>query len=468
MTVRQWLILIALALSEIVSAAGAVAVMAGLHAWQAQFGNSAGIGWIISGYMLVSAIGCAVFGRLGDVYGRRLLLLIIIALFFIGSLVSMSTDTLLWLVVGRVIQGAAGAVLPLLLGLVRDRLPPSKTSLFVSTIIAMASLGAAFSLVAAGMITDRYGAPAIFGYQAVLAVIAFAAVFLFVERDEVLPRPPRLDWQGGLLFTIGVGGLLLGITWLGSEGMLATSAAIMLASAVLLAVWYMYEKRHPEPLMDVRFLSNPVALTANLLLFVLSIGAMQNMQVLAPMLQQAPQTGVGFGLSATHMSFVKFPALAAGMLGSALAAWMIAQRGTRFAIVSGCVLVAISCLIPILVKDMLWATVAAIALLNVGVTGAYAALPITVMAVCPPERTSEATGLLAVFRSSGQAVGAQVLAVLLSMWSVTAPDGHRFPSALAYDASLGTIGLLALIAAVGGLWLRRGIGSRRVAAIVQA
>ena len=122
MTISHWAMLLALALAEAVTATGSVAVIAGLHAWQGQFGNSASIGWILSSYMLVSAAGAAVFGRLGDMFGRRRMLLVVLCLFVLGSVVSLVAGQLGTIIFGRVIQGAAGAILSLLLGIIREEI----------------------------------------------------------------------------------------------------------------------------------------------------------------------------------------------------------------------------------------------------------------------------------------------------------------------------------------------------------
>jgi len=446
MSRRQWVILLVLQIAELVSIAGIVAVLAGMHAWQGMFGNDAGIGWIFSSYLLVSAVGSAVFGRLGDMFGRRRAILAVLALSILGSTIGMMSQNLWIIVAARTIQGASGAILSLVLGLMREHIPADKVPFGVSLTYAVASGSSALVLILAGSLTDHFGPRSIFALQAGLSVAAFAAILAICPPDGKSTVNKRLDWLGGLLFSLGVAGQLYFIMLLGDREPVGSFALIVeIASLLMLIGCYFHERRCPHPLIDVRQLSTPPVLAANLGYLAISASLMQGLLVLAPLLQQSPETGIGFGLSATYMGIAKFPPLVVGMIASILAGVIIARSGTKVAIRIGCLVGAAACLIPIALSHSMPAVLCGFALINFGVSACAVAFSTTIVSITPASRTSEATGLMAVFRAGGQAIGAQGVNSLLAISSVAGADGHFYPAPGSYIWALTCMAVLSAL-----------------------
>ena len=461
MSARQWIILLVLQVVELVSVAGSVAVLAGMHEWQGTFGNDAGIGWIFSSYLLVSAVGSAVFGRLGDMFGRRRITLLVLALSAGGSVIGMITEDLWVIVASRTVQGAAGVILSLVLGIMREHLPPARIPFGVSVTLALASGGSALVLIVAGSLTDHFGAWSIFGFQAGLSAVAFVAVLLVLPLDGPRVAAGRIDWIGGLLFSLGIAGLLVFITLLGEGRALGPVAvAVVPVSLLLLVAWYLHERRCANPLIDVRMFASPGVLAANLGYFAISLSIMQGLLVLAPLLQQSPETGIGFGLSATMMGAAKTPTLIVGMIGSMVAGAIIARSGTRHAIVIACLVGSLACLIPLAFSGSFLLVIAGFSLVNFGVTACAAAFSTTIVAITPESRTSEAVGMMAVFRASGQAIGAQAINSMLALSSVRGNDGHLYPSPSSYLMALLAMAIVAALALLPTLKLQGAIAKR--------
>ncbi len=171
MTRRHWFILSLLMAAEIVSAFETSMVLAGLGAWLRIHGDPVAIGWIVSSYLLVSAAAAALCGRLGDMYGRKRVLLVVIGVACIGSVISVAGGSLNWIIAGRAIQGAAGAIIPLCYGLAREHLPRSHVPFGVGLIVATAAAGTAVGLLIGGILTDAYGPQSIFIASAIVAAV---------------------------------------------------------------------------------------------------------------------------------------------------------------------------------------------------------------------------------------------------------------------------------------------------------
>lgn len=429
MNAFQWRVLIILMIAEIISAFESAMILAGLSAWQRQTGDPAMVGWIVSSYLLVSAVMAPLFGRLGDIFGRKQMLALVIAIAAIGSAISAFATDFTLVVIGRAVQGSAGAVLPLCYGLVREHLPADKLPFGVSLIVATAATAGAVGLLIGGILTDNFGPQSMFFASALAAFAIAPLVALGMPSSPRIPFPKNFDWLGGVLFAPGIGALLYGLTEL-RDGQ---AAILPLAGAtVLLVWWWRHEQAHPAPLIDVRLLANRNCILANLGMLMAALGAMQVTQVTSLLMQQPIETGTGLGTSATFMGTMKMPTVMIGVLGSLGAGWLIPRYGQRMPIVAGALMIAVPTLLVAFEQTSLALIMVMITVTSVGINMVYAAIPTVIIASSPNDRTSEATGLMTVFRATGQALGSQAIAVLMSLSLVTLPNGHTYTAEIGY------------------------------------
>lgn len=429
MSRRHWGILFVLMIAEIISAFESSMILAGLSAWQRITGDPVMVGWIVSSYMLVSSAGSALFGRLGDIFGRKRVLLAVVLLAAIGSTISALAPNFTIVVFGRAIQGAAGAVMPLCYGLVREHLPAERMPFGVSMIVSTAASASAVGLLIGGYLTDQYGPQSIFMASAVSAFVIAAVIAVFLPKSPTTAFPANFDWLGGVLFAPGVGALLYAISIL-LQGWFALVP--LSVSIVLLVWWWRHERSHPAPLIDVKLLANRNCLLANLGMLMGAVGVMQLTQVVSLLTQQPVATGTGLGVTATFLGAVKLPALASGVAGSLLAGWLIPRYGQRVPIVAGALGIIFPTLVIAFAQTSLAVILTTVYVTSMGINLFYAAAPTVVISESPADRTSEAAGLMAVFRATGQALGSQIIAVLLAISLVKLPDGRTYSAEESY------------------------------------
>ena len=406
-------LMVALVLAEIVSAVESTMIFAALRVFNREFGDPVAVGWTLTAFLLVAAGSAAVCSRLGDQYGRRKLLLWSVALAVLGSVISALSSGAAGVITGRAIQGLAGAVLPLCFGLVRQHLPAERVQFGVGVVAAAAFVSGGLAIVGGGVVIDHLHWHWIFICGAGTALLAWPAVWLWVPRDaEVAARDP-VDWPGALL-----------------------------------ELWGRHEWRCATPLIDVRLLGRRQLALANAAMALLALGPLQSGFVMSTLLQQPPATGVGLGVSATASGLIQaVPMVLAVFVGPAAGLW--AQRsGARAPALAACVL-----LLAGWGGVALWHTVlpwvGAMALVcGAGLALAYATTPMLIVEATPPQRTSESTGVSSVVRHLFNAIGSQLVALLLASSTVTdaALGPGRFPSAQAFGMTLAAISGLALLA----------------------
>lgn len=465
------LLLLALVLAEVVSATEATMIYGAMRVMTRDFGDPVAVGWAITAFLIVAAGSAAVGARLGDQFGRRRLLLISLLLAGVGSVISALSSGAAGVIAGRAVQGMAGAVLPLCFGLVRQHLPAEKVPFGVGVVAAAAFVSGGLGFVSGGLIVDHLHWAWIFIVGAGTAAVAWPAVRGLVPSDPPVAQRDPVDWLGVLLLLPAITAMLLAPTQAKSWGWGDARVWMLLAGGALLLVWWVrHELRVGAPLIDVRLLGRRQLALANLGMALLALGPLQSGLVLSTLLQQPAWTGAGLGLSATTSGLVQAPPMVlAAFIGPACGALAL-RHGARLPalLASGLLLLGWTGLL--LAHAALPWVVAMALLTGIGLAAVYAASPMLVVEASPAERTSETTGFSSVLRHVFNAIGSQVVALLLASATVTdaAHGPARYPAPGALQLALAVICALALAACAATWWLPRRAAATRSSAPVGA
>lgn len=434
-------LVIPLMIAELVAALELTMIYAAMRSLVADFGGTSQAGWLVTAFMLSAAAGAALFGRLGDLLGRRNILLWVLALSTLGSAISSVTKELEWLILGRTLQGFAGAIVPLCFGMIRERVSIDRVPLGIALISSSVTIASASGLVIGGLIIDYSDWTMIFKISVGLGAFAFVVVLLFVAKDRLKANIGMLeDLLGGMLFIPAVISLLLGITHSARHGLFdPTSLAWFGGAAAFLAAWIWRELSVKNPLLDVRLLAKPEIAWPNILMVFIALGVFQGGHLMALFGQQPLATGIGLGLSATMAGFLLLPANILAGLSTPFVAGAVKKYGPRNIARIGCAMIISAFLTLAFYNNDANLVLGLMILQGVGLGMVYVTVPIIIVHATPPDRTSEATGMLAVIRSTAMAVGAQTVATLLAGDSGGGghggSGGHAFPDAAAYQTA---------------------------------
>jgi MFS family permease len=456
-----WRLVLPLMVAEVVGSLELTMIYAAMRSLIADFGSASAAGWLITSFMLSSAAGAARFGRLGDLLGRRRILLAVLVISTAGSIISALTRDLGWLIVGRAMQGAAGSIVPLCFGIVREHAPPGRVPFGVSMLAVAASLASATGLVIGGVIIDLADWSMIFKVTAAMGLLATFCIAVFVQRDRAWdPGAVRDDLIGGLLFIPAAVGLLLAIDNMGHAGWSDRMTLIYVAVAVAsLAAWVWRELSVPNPLLQVRLLARPEIGWANACYVALALGAFQGGQIMALFGQQAPETGAGLGLSATAAGFLLLPANFITAACYPFVARMVERHGPRLVGAIGFLMIVIGFGSLILWHHDVALVMTLLVIQSIGLGVVYVTLQIVIVSAAPADRVSEATGMMTVIRATAMAIGAQTVATLLSATGHHGAGVVRFPA----EADYITVFLFVAGTALVGMLIARKLPPRLTA-----
>jgi MFS family permease len=355
--------------------------------------------------------------------------------------------SLLLMIVGRVVQGIGGGVLPLAFGIIRDEYPREEVPGAVGIIAAIIAAGSGLGRVLAGPIVDALDYHWLFWLPTIMLVIATVAAKLVVP-----PSPIRVPGRVNVLAVLLLSAWLVAVLIAVSEAPIwgwgsAKALGLLLAGLLLAALWILVELRSAAPLIDMRMMRLPVVWTLNLVALLFGFGMYAVMGFLPEFLQTDPSAGYGFGLSVTHSGALMLP-LSALMFVVGLGTGRLTVRyGGKRVMLAGSLISVVPFVLLVVAHSRQWEIVLTTGLLGGGFGLAYTAMSALIVDGVPPEQTGVASGMNANIRTIGGSIGA---AVMSSVVTATAHHGGP-PTASGYDRGFTLLMIGGIAAAGAGL-----------------
>jgi MFS family permease len=419
-------------------------------------GASAGaVSWMVTASLLSGAVLTPVLGRAGDMYGKRRVLLLSFGLMAVGSVVCALTSEIGVLIAARTLQGAASSVVPLSISILRDELPPQRRGSAVALMSSTVGIGAALGLPAAALVVQYANWHVMFWVTAALGATGVALIRWAVPESPVR-RPGRFDVTGALGLAAGLICLLLAVSQGGQWGWgSAPVLSLFLGAVVVLGLWWRRQLRTPEPLVDLRLVSRPRVGLSHVAALLTGFAFYANSLVTAQLVQAPEASGYGLGLSIVQTGLCLLPGGISMLLFSPLSARISEARGPRVTLALGAAVIAAGYAVRIADSRELWMIVAGAAVVAIGTTLAYSALPALILRAVPADQTASANGVNVLMRTIGQAVSsAAVAAVLVHHTSLV--GGAPVPTLHGYLLAFGVAGAVALAACAVALTIPGG------------
>jgi EmrB/QacA subfamily drug resistance transporter len=403
--------------------------------------------WLLTAFLLVSAVATPVLGKLGDQHGKERLLLVSLVVFFIGCVAAIFAWNIWSLIVFRAVQGFGGAVFPLSFAIVYDEFPSDKVAGGVGMVSAILGVGGGLGLVLSGVLVDYLSWRWLFIVGAIVVGAAVVLVWRFVPESPI-KTPSRLDLPGALLLSGVLVTLLLALTEGPAWGWSSPRVAgLFLASALLSAAWVRVELRVPDPMIDMRMLVQRTVLFTNLTA-VFTGFAMFGAFVLLPSLMQTHPGGrihYGFGLSPTMTGVYLLPGGLLGFVAGPIAGRLGQWYGSRQPLVLGMLLAAAGIAGLALAHAHPWQISIWMVFIGIGVPFAFAAMAKLIIDAVRPSETGVATGMNTVMRTVGSVIGGQVGAAIVSADTIART---HIPAESAFVAAFWVSAVVALVGAV--------------------
>ncbi|MGX9901429.1 MDR family MFS transporter [Arthrobacter sp. SA17] len=369
--------------------------------------------WVITAFILTSTISMPVYGKLGDLMGRKSLLIAAIILFMIGSVIGALATDMGVLITARVIQGLGGGGLMILSqAVIADVVPPRERGKYMGMMGGVFAIASVAGPLLGGWFTEGPGWRWVFWINIPLGLLALAGAAFFLKVPKHAGKP-KLDLGGMLLMAAATTCLVLFATWGGSKYDWNDPIILSLIAGTVLsaAAFVLVERRTAEPIMPLHLfkdLNFNLSTLAGLLIGVAMYGAIG---YLPTYLQMA------FSVNATESGLLMIPMMGALLVASVISGQLVSRTGRyKWMPISGALLVAaalvlLSTLTP---ESPLWEICAYLAVMGLGLGLSMQILVLVVQNSFPLREVGTATASNNFFRQIGATLGSAVVGSLFA------------------------------------------------------
>lgn len=414
--------------------------------------STATLEWTVNAFLLAFAAPLIAAGRISDIVGRRLVALVGIAVFGLGSLICGVAPTAAWLIGGRVVQGLAAAMLfSTSLSIVSNAFPPDRRATGIGVWTAVGCIGGAVGPLVGGFFTAVLSWRWFFFVNLPLVAVGFVITLRKVEESRD-PSAHGVDWGGLILITGGLVAATLGLQAWPTKGFSSPMVIAALATGVVLIVGFlMREQRIADPLVDLGLFRSTTYLSATGVAMIENYVFSATSFVLTLYLQDS----LGLGPLQTGLVF-----LASSVPFALLSPFMgrvVARFGITTPMAVAMVVAAASCALLGLISGETGVplVVGALILQAVGLVTAYDVSTTAAMGAVPEEKAGVGSGVI-----SGLRIFAMVLGVTVSTIVFDAVAGDDPSSRTSYASGVRAAMLVAMGVALVGIVVA--LASRRV------
>ena len=390
--------------------------------------------WVMTAFILASTVTMPIYGKLGDLIGRKSLLMAAILLFVAGSVVGALAGDMNWLIVGRVIQGLGGGGLMILSqAIIADVVPARERGKYMGIMGGVFAVSSVAGPLLGGWFTEGIGWRWTFWINVPLGALALLAAVFFLHLPKGRQQKPKLDIWGMVFLAAATTSLILVASW-GGKDFAWNSPTILglIAATVITAVAFvLVERRTAEPIIPLHlFRDRNFNLTtgAGLLTGVAMFGAIG---YLPTYLQMA------FGADATQAGLLMIPMMGTLLLTSVGTGVLVSKTGRyKWMPIAGSLLVALALFLlsTLTIQTPVWLFCVYIGVLGVGLGTSMQILVLIVQNSFPIREVGTATASNNFFRQIGASLGSAVVGSLFAS-RLTSLITERMPSTGGGDAS---------------------------------
>jgi MFS family permease len=440
--------------------------------------------WIFSGYMIVAAVMTPIAGKLSDIYGKKKVLLILLAIYITGTAAGGFANNISYLLVIRMVQGVGLAAVPAAFSLLRDTFPPAKLAVAVGVFGSAYSGGSVVGLLAGASIIHNIGWHSTFFFIAPTAAFVAVMIAKFVKENKVeelqqeqllqsvvdksktntynnnnsklRASAPRIDIKGAVALSATTAAFIMALTLVqtgGIAGNLQGIVAAFVASIISLSVFVIIERRTNSPLLDFRLLRDKTLLPSYLILVAVGI----TMFMAYPSIVQLVRSPVplGFGGNAVDAANVQLPFMIMFLIFASIAPIIIGKIGNKKPIIIGGLISLVGSIGLLGFHSTEFGISANLAVIAIGLSLAITATWNIVVSESPKEFIGISTAVAALLMFIGMATGPALAGVYMESHSIIKGIQGSYPTLGSYDMVFLTSALLSVVALGFALVLNR-------------
>jgi EmrB/QacA subfamily drug resistance transporter len=408
-----WTVFGALMLGMFLAALDQTIVSTALPTIVGSLGGLNHLSWVVTSYLLASTVSTPIYGKLGDMMGRKPVFLAAILIFLAGSMLAGLSQSMTELIAFRAIQGVgAGGLIVSAQAIIADIVPPRERGRYMGLIGSVFAVASVAGPLLGGFLVDNLSWRWVFYVNMPIGAVAVAIVLLRLHL-HVPHVSHRIDVLGAVLLSAGVAALTLVATWGGTEYAWTSTRILGLAAlgTVLLLVFLWWETRAEEPILPLTLFRSRIFSVACAMGFTVGM-AMFGAIIFLPLFLQ-----LVYGASPTNSGLRMLP-LMAGLLAASITSGRLISRMGRYKIFpitgTAVLVVGMYLLSRLTVSSPSWVASADMLVVGVGIGLVMQVLVLVVQNDAPPAQIGVATSTATFFRSVGGSFGVAIFGTIFA------------------------------------------------------
>lgn len=403
--------------------------------------------WLLSAYIITAAVMTPIGGRLSDIYGKKKILLIVMAVYVLGVIGGRFATSIEYMLAARAAQGVGMAMFPIAFGIIREVLPEKRLAIGQTIFSSTFSGGAVVGLVGGAALIQNFGWQSTFLAILPLAIGLWLAIVRFVHvpssaspqagmevTSGPVPNDRSIDLKGTLALATTIITFLAGITFLESSGSGSEyqMAALFAASGASLVAFIAIEKRVRLPLLDFKLMTSKSFLPPTLILL-LTFMSIFMVYLTIPVMVRSPEP-LGFGGDVLAVASIQLPFMLVLLAGTVMSGFILNRiKNTRLTL-AGTVISAAGFFILLAFHSTANAVSFGLTILAAGLALSIAGAFNVILVSVPMQVTGIALGMTLLLNLVGMSVGPALSGIFQETYQGTVPGvAGMFPTESAYN-----------------------------------
>ena len=468
--------------------------------------------WILAVFLVMGAVMTPIAGKLADIYGKKKVLLIILAVYSLGLLLGALSTNFLFMVIARAIQGIGISIFPIAFSIIRDKFVSEKLAVAQGIFSSMLSAGAVIGLVVGASVIENFGWRATFLFIIPIAITLFAIIkkfidvkenekqhtvsdknsefccrFIHVRKDILLSESTvtgsgnlqesivkrdnnqlhhSIDLMGAITLSITIVSFLILLQLLEKASLsnnFIQVAILSVAAIISLVLFVIIERKTETPLIDFKLLTNKVVLSANIVNMVVGLTALMVVYQSIPILIRSP-IPAGFGGDALSVANIQLPYMIVSLIFSIASGFVISRIGNLRPTVMGTIITTIGFFILLLMHATQVSIAAVLVLIAIGLAFMQVGSMNVVLASTPKQFSGISLGMTLLIYLIGASVGPVIAGIYMEANQVSlqadkpispTASTSSFPSSESYNLIFLTATLISGASVVFALYMSR-------------
>ncbi len=418
--------------------------------------------WILTTYLVAGAIMTPITGRLSDIYGKKKMLLIIMAIYAVGVSMGGFVTNIYEMLAVRIIQGIGISMFPIAFGIIREQFPRNKLAIGQGIISSMFAAGAVIGLVAGGHLIQNYGWQSTFFSIIPIVLSLLVIIQRFIHIGDIHPQwkseytePENgskngIDIPGAVTLAVSITAFLMALTFVETGDSIGSTTMIGLVAigVVYMILFAIIEKKSKSPLVNLEILLHKAILPSNIMIMIVGLSMFMVFQTI-PVLIRSPSP-LGFGGDPMTTANVQLPFALVLLIFGPTSGFIISRLGSTKPIIAGSIISTVGFVGLFMYHSTEFLVSANLAILSTGLSLTNVGAMNIVMLATPKQNVGVSLGMSTLIRIIGASVGPAIAGMFMQTHKTSlsgvvgafpTPDSYNLIFLTASIISIASIGL---------------------------